>query len=88
MVESLKEYVRLQLADGSLLLTKSQLGSLEILLAGQHCLRPHRSFLVVLPHLTTFTATEIFVAGHCVPIGRQYKGAVEEALQRWSGVRL
>ena len=48
--------------------------------------RPHRSYLVALPHVTAFTATEIFVAGQCIPIGRQYKSTVEERLGRWSGV--
>lgn len=35
VVESQKEYVRLQLADGSALVTKSQLGGMETLLAGR-----------------------------------------------------
>lgn len=86
VVESLKEYVRLHLADGSSLVTKSQLGGMEALLEGRPFVRPHRSFLVALPHITAFTATEIFVAGQCIPIGRQYKSVVEERLGRWSGV--
>ena len=35
VVESQKVYVRLQLADGSALVTKSQLGGMETLLAGR-----------------------------------------------------
>ncbi|MEO6037996.1 MAG: LytTR family DNA-binding domain-containing protein, partial [Saprospiraceae bacterium] len=59
VVESLKEYVRLHLHDGTSLVTKSQLGNMETLLQAFHFLQPHRSFLVALPHVTAFTATEI-----------------------------
>ncbi len=88
VVESLKEYVRLHLADGTSLMTKHQLGGMENLLAGLHFLQAHRSFLVALPHVTAFTATEIFAAGQCIPIGRQFKGATQLGLERWSGVAL
>lgn len=84
-VESLKEYVRLRLANGASLVTKGQLGVMEQLLAGQHFLRAHRSFLVALPHITAFTATEIYAGGQSVPVGRQYKTDVQDALTRWSG---
>lgn len=85
VVESLKEYVRLRLVNGDSVVTKGQLGAVEQLLAGQHFFRVHRSFLVALPHITAFTATEIYVGKQCVPVGRQYKSAVQEALARWSG---
>ena len=83
VVESLKEYVRLHLCDGSSLVTKGQLNDLEGLLAGRHHVRAHRSFLIGLRHVEAFTATEIFVAGRTVPIGRQYKEALQAALEQY-----
>lgn len=83
VVESLKEYVRLHLCDGSSLVTKGQLSDLEGLLAGRHHVRAHRSFLIGLRHVEAFTATEIFVAGRAVPIGRQYKEALQAALEQY-----
>lgn len=84
-VESLKEYVRIYLANGTALVTKGQLGMLEQLPGSTHFLRVHRSFIVSLAHISAFTATEIFAGGQCVPVGRQYKTAVQEALEKWSG---
>jgi DNA-binding LytR/AlgR family response regulator len=83
VVESLKEYVRLHLTDGRSWVTKGQLAGVETLLAGQPFLRVHRSFVVALAHITAFTATEIEVGGQSVPVGRQYKAAVQEALAEW-----
>jgi DNA-binding LytR/AlgR family response regulator len=80
--ESLKEYVRLHLRDGSSLVTKGQLSDMEQRLAGRHFVRAHRSFLVGLRHVEAFTATELFVGGLTVPIGRQYQAEVQAALAR------
>lgn len=87
-VESLKEYVRLHLADGSSLVTKSQLSTMETLLEDWRFVRTHRSFMIALPHVSAFTATEIFVAGQSIPIGRQYKAEAQQALTDWAGVAL
>lgn len=81
--ESIKDYVRLRLRDGSSLVTKGQLSDLEQRLAGRHFVRAHRSFLVGLRHVEAFTATELYVGGLAVPIGRQYQEAVQEALERY-----
>jgi DNA-binding LytR/AlgR family response regulator len=79
-VESMKEYVRIFLADGKHLVTKMQLSDLEKALEPMGFLRVHRSFMVALPHVDAFTATELFVGGKNVAIGRQYKDAVLEVL--------
>jgi DNA-binding LytR/AlgR family response regulator len=84
VVESLREYVRLYLVDGSTLVTKGALTALESLLHDRHVVRPHRSFLIALPHVTAFTATEIYAGEHCVPIGRQYREEVQERLDAWA----
>lgn len=88
VVESLKEYVRIHLADGAALVTKSPLSMLERLFDEAAFLRVHRSFLVALPHVSAFTATEIFAGGQNIPIGRQYKNTVQEKLAGWSGADL
>lgn len=82
--ESLKEYVRLRLRDGSSLVTKGQLSDMEQRLAGRQFVRAHRSFLVGLRHVEAYTATELYVGGSAVPIGRQYQAAVQEALEQYA----
>ncbi len=73
-VESLKEYVRLYLADGTSLMTKHSLTGMEQMLAHYRFVRVHRSFLVAMPHVTAYSATEVNTAHLTIPIGRQYRG--------------
>ena len=80
--ESLKEYVRIFLPGGKSIVTKMQLGELEKSLEGFGFLRAHRSFVVALRHIEAYTATEVTVGGKEIPIGRQYKDATLEILER------
>ena len=80
--ESLKEYVRIFLLGGKSIVTKMQLGELEKSLEGSGFLRAHRSFLVALRHIEAYTATEVTLGGKEIPIGRQYKDATLEILER------
>lgn len=80
-VESLKEYVRIFLANGKSIVTKMQLGELEKSLEGYGFLRVHRSFMVALRHIEAFTATEVTAGGKEIPVGRQYKEEVLRALE-------
>lgn len=75
--ESLKEYVRLWLPGGKSIMTKMQLGDLESAFEGQGFLRIHRSFLVSLRHVEAYSATDVVVGGKEIPIGRQYRDAVQ-----------
>lgn len=72
-VESLKEYVRFFLPEGKTVVTKMQIGEIEKILEGSGFLRTHRSFLVALRHIESFSSTELTVGGQHIPIGRQYK---------------
>ncbi len=83
-VESLKEYVRIFLAGGKSIVTKIQLGELELSLTGAGFLRIHRSFLVALRQVEAYSATDVTVGGKEVPIGRQYKEQVMEILDVFS----
>ncbi len=76
VVESLAEYVQLHLADGQRLVTKFQLGQMEVLLGKHDFLRVHRSFLVAVGQVSAFTATEVFIGKKSVPIGRGFKEPV------------
>ena len=80
--ESLKEYVRIFLPGGKSIVTKMQLGELEKTLDGYGFLRVHRSFLVALRHIEAYTATEVTLGNKEIPIGRQYKDATMEVLER------
>jgi DNA-binding LytR/AlgR family response regulator len=75
--ESLKEYVRIWLVGGKSIMTKMQLGDLENSLEGQGFLRIHRSFLMSIRHVEAYSATDVVLGGKEIPIGRQYRDAVQ-----------
>ena len=77
LVESMREYVRIQLSNGANVVTKCQLSAMEDMLKAPAFLRVHRSFIVAKGHIEAMTATEITVADKEIPVGRQYKEVVE-----------
>ncbi|MCB9305802.1 MAG: response regulator transcription factor [Lewinellaceae bacterium] len=83
-VESLKEYVRIYLPEEKSIVTKIHLGDLCEMFDGYGFLRIHRSYMVALRHIEAFTASEITVERKDIPIGRQYKDSVTEALQSFA----
>ena len=81
-VESLKEYVRLHLDGGQTVVTRYQLGELVKLLEGGDFLRIHRSYLVALAKIASYTATTVEAAGKELPIGRAYQEEVRRVLEK------
>lgn len=71
-IESLKEYIRIETANKSIL-TKFQLGEIEEILTTNNFLRIHRSFIVSKDKIDAFTATDVEIKGKQIPIGRSYK---------------
>lgn len=82
-VESLREYVRLGLTAGRSILTKMQISEMEQVLAGVGFLRIQRSFLVSLKHIDAYSVTSLHVGGKLLPIGRQYRAAVQAVLEQY-----
>jgi DNA-binding LytR/AlgR family response regulator len=80
-IESLKEYIRVNTKNKSVL-TKFKLSQVEELLAESNFLRIHRSFIVAKDNIEAFSATEVEVGGKHLPIGRSYKELVMGSLER------
>lgn len=79
-VESLKEYVKIVLADGRAVVTRFQLGEFEAHLSDPNLVRIHRSYLVAKDKISAFSATEIEIGGTKLPIGRSYQELVAAEL--------
>lgn len=77
--ESLKEYVCLHLSGGRTVTTKYQLGEMEAIF-GDAFLRIHRSFLVAIRQIDAFSSAAVHLGDQELPIGRQYRTAVLQAL--------
>ncbi|MCB0531917.1 MAG: response regulator transcription factor [Lewinellaceae bacterium] len=80
-IESLKDSVSIHTPSKSYQ-THYQLGELEELMRSDNFLRIHRSFLVAMDKIESFSAAEVEIAGRTIPIGRSHKEYVMERLGR------
>ncbi|MEL6536220.1 MAG: LytTR family DNA-binding domain-containing protein [Bacteroidota bacterium] len=79
-VESLKDYVRIHLKEEQVM-TKDKISEFLGKLP-DYFLRVHRSYLVNTHHISGFTAQDIEIGPHEIPIGISYKQSVMDALKR------
>ena len=79
-VEGLKDYVKIHRDAGPPLVVKQTVSSMEEKLSESNFLRIHRSFIVALDKIRTYSARHIEVANEELPIGRLFRPRVEEVL--------
>lgn len=78
-VESQREYVRIVTIKKEYL-CKMPTHEIEQLLPADQFIRIHRSFIIALPKIDSFTHEEIEINGVIIPIGRGYKDVVQKFL--------
>ena len=78
-IEGLKDYVKV-VTSSKVMITKQSLSSLEELLQGKQFLRIHRSFIVSVNQVSSFTSNTIEIGKHELPISRMYRHEVEKIL--------
>jgi DNA-binding LytR/AlgR family response regulator len=78
-VESLKDYVRIVTEEGQVV-TKHSITSLEAMLPEGSFQRIHRSFIVSLEKVSSYTNSHVEVGKKELPIGKLYRHEVEKAL--------
>jgi DNA-binding LytR/AlgR family response regulator len=78
-IESLKDYVRINTTKGPVI-TKYAITSLEAMLPSSSFIRVHRSYLVSLNKIDSYTQDEISIAKNILPIGKMYRMQVLEIL--------
>lgn len=79
-VEGLKDYVKIHMATGPPLVVKQTINGMEEKLSESNFLRIHRSFIVALDKIRTYSARHVEVANQELPIGRLFRPRVEEVL--------
>ena len=82
-IESLKDAVAI-VTKAKTYNTHYQLGELETLMRSDNFLRIHRSFLVSIDKIESYSAAEVEIGGRTLPIGRSHKLFVMERLGRQS----
>ena len=80
-VESLKDYVKVVTKDRTIV-SKQSISTIEENLPEEAFLRIHRSFIVSISKIESFTAGLIQVGKYELPVSRSYRHEVEKALRK------
>lgn len=78
-IESMKDYVKV-VTGNETIITKQSISSVEAMLPEQKFIRTHRSFIVSLPAIHSFTSELINVGKTEIPIGKLYRQQVLKTL--------
>ena len=82
-LESEGEYVRMHLADGSVITTLFRLKNMEAALPSERFMRVHRSYIVNLRRIRSYVKGRIYLNDEeYIPIGENYKEAFQEYIER------
>jgi two-component system LytT family response regulator len=79
-VESMKDYVKVVTTDATII-TKQSISSVEGMLPEKLFVRTHRSFIVSLQKIHSFTPEVIELGNTTVPIGKLYRNGVLKMLE-------
>ena len=78
-IESIKDYVKIKTADKEVV-THQKISILETKLPLNNFIRVHRSFIVNIPKIESYSASEIELNDESIPVGRNYKVEVMDRL--------
>ena len=78
-IESMKDYIKVITKTGTII-TKQSISSVEAMLPERKFIRTHRSFIVSLDKIKSFTSELIDIAATEVPVGKLYRNAVMKTL--------
>lgn len=79
-VESYSDYIKIHLAKETIV-TRETISAIEAKLPNKQFIRIHRSFIIALAHITSFTNEHIVIHGQALTISRSYKKDVLELLE-------
>jgi DNA-binding LytR/AlgR family response regulator len=82
-IESIKDYVKVKTAEKDII-TQQKISYLEESLPKDQFLRIHRSFIINLARVDAYTATDVELGKHHIPIGRNYKNDVNRVLSQFN----
>jgi hypothetical protein len=79
-IEGCKNYVRI-VTDKKSHLVLATMKRMELLLPVTHFVRIHKSYIIPIERLTEFNAEVAYLGTKFFPVGKQYKGFLETAVQ-------
>lgn len=78
-IESLKNYIKVKTTHTEITAYKS-ISAMQEILPEAKFLRVHRSFIIAIDHISTFSPTKIQLGDINIPVGRKYKEDVKNRL--------
>lgn len=79
-IESLGDYLKIHLEGNKVLVTRDTISNIEVSLPAGDFIRTHRSFIISMEKIETFTSDTIGIGGHEIPISRSYRDTVMSKL--------
>ncbi|GAA4274696.1 LytTR family DNA-binding domain-containing protein [Aquimarina gracilis] len=80
-IESYSDYLKIH-CESSVIVTRETISTIESKLPLQHFMRTHRSFIIAIPKIDSFSNEEITLGKKSIPISRNYKSEVLERLNQ------
>ncbi|WP_406683424.1 LytTR family DNA-binding domain-containing protein [Seonamhaeicola sp. MEBiC1930] len=81
-IESYSDYIKIHL-NNETIVTRETISSVEAKLPNNNFMRIHRSFIISLGHISSFTNEEITINKKSLPISRSYKKEVLNTLEKF-----
>lgn len=81
-IESFSDYIKIHLANETII-TRETITSIEAKLPNEQFLRIHRSFIIAIDKITSFTNEHVVIHDKALTISRSYKKSVLEVLERF-----
>lgn len=78
-IESMKDYVKVFTTNG-MIITKQSISSVEAMLPEKEFIRSHRSYIVSVHHIKSFTSELIEISNAEIPIGKLFRNEVMKTL--------
>ncbi|MGK0308468.1 MAG: DNA-binding LytR/AlgR family response regulator [Urechidicola sp.] len=81
-IESYSDYIKINL-DDKIITTRETISAIEAKLPSNLFLRIHRSYIISISHISSFTNEHITIKNSSLPISRSYKKAVLQQLDQF-----
>ncbi|MGN6293649.1 MAG: LytR/AlgR family response regulator transcription factor [Chitinophagaceae bacterium] len=78
-IESMKDYIKVITTSGTII-TKQSISSVEAMLPEREFIRVHRSYIVSIAHIKSFTSEIIEIEKKEIPIGKLFRNEVMKTL--------
>ena len=82
-IESYSDYIKIHLNDKTTIVTRETISAVEAKLPKNEFIRIHRSFIIAITHIDSFTNEQIVISEKSLPISRSYKKEVLALLEQF-----